>query len=135
MNKRVIVYGYADKSSKGFKKPSDLINYLKKELFRKNNCRHHYTQTKKADIIVVSRDGYAYGHMVIKDLEKPNSKDIKCYAKTKTVYIVNSTAVYKNPVKLNEFGINRIQFGKSINSDEFKKIKHRAGKIEYFHPR
>lgn len=132
MDKKIIAYGYGDKTKYGLPTEGDLTEYLREWIFTDNGRRHRYTQAKKADIIVVSRDGVAYGHMVIEDIVNPIQQDFKDYPKVKKVYIIKSTAVYKNPVKLKELGIHVSQFGKSINPEEFKKIKRQAGKIDYF---
>ena len=135
MNKKIIVYGYGDKSEKGFPTIKDLFEYLREKLFTENDCRHRYTQSKKTDIIVVSRDGLAYGHMIVKDIVAPNSDDRDLYPNVKKVYIIDSTAVYKHSVNLNELGIRVTSFGTPLTFEQFEKIKIKSSEIkEYFPP-
>ena len=132
MDTKIIVYGYGDKTAVGFPTVEDLIKYLQKGIFSDNDCRHRYTQSKKADVIVVSQDGFAYGHMKIKDIVDPNPNDRNVYPKTKKVYIIESTAIYKNPVRLKELGIRVTSFGTPLSSKQFEEIKNKARKIEKY---
>ena len=135
MSEKIIVYGYGDKTKKGLADRDVLIEYLSNELFTSNECRHRYSQTKNADIIVMSQDGFAHGHLIIKDMVKPTPEDIKSYRKTKKVYIVSSSAAYENPVRLIDLEIRVHSFGKFISKKEFVKIKNRAGKIKCYSPK
>jgi len=134
MDKKIIVYGYGDKTEHGLPTEKDLVQYLRKWIFTDNDRRHRYTQAKKADIIVVSRDGLAYGHMIIEKIDNPTSQDIKDYPKVKKVYIVNSTAVYENRVRLNDLGIRVRTFGTPITLKQFEKITSTATGIKKYFP-
>lgn len=134
MDKKIIVYGYGDKTEHGLPTEKDLIQYLRRWIFTDNDRRHRYTQAKKADIIVVSRDGFAYGHMIIEKLVNPTSEDIKDYPKVKKVYIVNSTTVYKNRVKLNDLGIHVRTFGTTITLKQFEEITSKASETKKYFP-
>ena len=65
-NERSIwIYGNPDKTELGFPMPGDLTQYIRTDVFAKEKGRYRYTQGKNADIIVLSRDGLAYGHFEI----------------------------------------------------------------------
>lgn len=132
MNKRIIVYGHADKSNYGFPEEKDLIEYLQNKLFTTFRRRYHFTQNKKADIIVVSRDGLAYGHLNVEDMEDPTPQDKKEYPRVTKVYIIRSSAVYNTPVRLSDIGIRGLSYGKPIRRNEFDEIKFRAGTIKEY---
>ncbi len=133
MDKKIIAYGYGDKTEHGLPTEKDLIDYLRKWIFTDNDRRHRYTQVKKADIIVVSRDGFAYGHMIIENIVNPTSQDIEDYPNVKKVYIVKSTAVYKNRVGLKKLGIRVRTFGTPVSLKQFEEITSKAiGIKEYF---
>jgi hypothetical protein len=134
MDKKIIVYGYADKTEHGFPTEKDLVEYINEGIFKHNDSRHRYTQAKKAGIIVVSRDGFAYGHMIIEKIVDPTSQDIERYPKVKKVYIVKSTAVYKKRVKLKELGIRVSTFGTPIGVEQFDEIKSEAIELEECFP-
>jgi len=123
---KIVVYGNSDKRPKlGFPTEADFNRYLKEELFAKENGRYHYTQRQKADIIVVSREGYAYGHLCVTDPEGelPNEADRKSYPPVKRVYVISKSVVYNNKVRLKDVGVLGIQFGKSISKDVFNEIQ------------
>lgn len=63
--------------------PGDLTQYLKGEIFVKKNGRYRYTQGKNADVIVLSRDGLAYGRVDVEAKVKPNQADRKAYPRVK----------------------------------------------------
>jgi hypothetical protein len=84
----IIVYGQGDKSSDGFPTKEDLIRFIERDVFSKDQSRYRYTQNTNAKIIVLSWDGYAFGHFEIIRKEKPNDEDSKQYKRVKWVYIV-----------------------------------------------
>jgi len=131
MSEKVIVYGHTKGVGK-FPSPDDVVNYLSDVLYTEEKGRYRYSQSKKADIIVVSWEGEAYGHLVVEDIINPTEADIKAFTQTKKVYIIKSSAVYENPVKISKFGIEKIQFGKYITEDQFELIKENAGNIRNF---
>jgi hypothetical protein len=51
-------------SKKEFPTENDLKEYLSTNLYRNEQNRFRYTQCKDADIIVLSRNGLAYGHLI-----------------------------------------------------------------------
>jgi len=133
MNKKIIVYGHADRSKKcGFPTEDDLIEYIQKKLFTESIGRHYFTQSKEADIIVVSRKGLAYGHLDVENKEDPTPQDKKKYPKVKKVYIIRFSAVYNTPVRLYDIGIRGFSYGKLITHKEFNKIKSLARGFEEY---
>jgi hypothetical protein len=75
MESRIIVYGQGDRSPLGFPTPDDLIQYIETEISTRNRGRYHYTQGKDADVIVLSRGGYAFGHFEILEKLPPDDLD------------------------------------------------------------
>jgi len=135
INNKIIVYGHADKSEYGFPTERDLIEYLQNKLFSRYSGRYHFTQNKKADIIIVLRDGFAYGHLNVEDIEDPTPRDKEEYPRVTRVYMIRSSAVYNKPVKLSDIGIRGLSFGKRITADQFDEIKGFAnGIVEYPRP-
>jgi hypothetical protein len=128
-----VVYGHGDRSEYGFPDEDSLRRYLAGELFTKYNGRYRFSQGKKADIIVISRDGLAYGHLLVDGIANPTLYDKNDYPRVKKVYIVRATSLYQNPVRLADLDIRRYQWGKTVTDEQFASIKSRAGKIsEYF---
>lgn len=63
--RKIIVYGNSDKREEvGFPAVDNFIDYIKNDIFKKNYGKYYYSQNKVADIIVLSRDGIAYGYFV-----------------------------------------------------------------------
>jgi hypothetical protein len=134
MANRIVVYGHGDRSKYGFPDEDSLRRYLAGELFTKYRGRYHFSQAKKADIIVISRDGLAYGHLLVDDIVNPTLDDENAYPRVKKVYIIGATALYQNPVKLVDLDIRRYQWGKTVTDEQFANIKSRAGKISEHFP-
>jgi hypothetical protein len=131
MSEKIIVYGHTKGIGK-FSNPNEVINYLSISLYAEEGGRYRYSQQKNADIIIISWEGCAYGHLIVKDIVNPTEADIDAFSETKKVYIIKSSAVYENPVKIGDYGIENIQFGKKISEDQFELIKENAGDIRYF---
>jgi hypothetical protein len=133
MQRKFVVYGHGDKRpALGFPTESDMEQWIKEDIFTKYRGRYHYTIGKEADVIVLSRDGLAYGHFEIEGKEKPDQKDYQDYPDLKFVYVVRSSVLYGKPVRLSDLGIRDIQFGKSITEAQFDEIKKAAGEsLEY----
>jgi len=130
MPRKIIVYGNPDKSAVGFPDVEDFIDYIKTDIFESNHGRYRYAQKKDADVIVLSREGVAYGHFDIASKEPPTDDDLAEFPPVKCVYIVNKSTLYANPVRLSEVGISGIQFGKVLSEDTFRQILDRAGHID-----
>jgi hypothetical protein len=125
MEKQIMVYGVADKEE--FPTPDDLVKYISHDVFEMNSGRFHYTQNKNAEIIILSRDGLAYGHFEISGKEKPNQRDFDEFKKTKCTYVVETSTVYGNPVNLyGDFGILVKSFGTRISEEQFCAILSKA---------
>jgi hypothetical protein len=134
MGRRILVYGNPDKTEDGFIHPGDLTEYIGGKVFSEENGRYRYTQWKHADIIVLSRDGKAFGHFEILDKIKPESEDVARFAKVRAVYLVGKSILYDEPVQLSELGITRFHRGKYITEKEFAEIQSAAGGIsEHYH--
>ena len=128
--KKIIVYGHSDtRQKKGFPTEEDFIKFIEKNIFLEpNNGRYHYSQKKDADIIVLSRDGKAYGYFKISYMENPTENDIKVYDRCRKTYIVSESVSFEKPVQLSELNIKGYQFGKPISEQDFNDVKDRAGK-------
>jgi hypothetical protein len=129
MARRIIVYGNPDKTEDGFIHPGDLTEYIGGKVFSEEKGRYRYTQWKHANVIVMSRDGKAFGHFEILDKVKPESDDIARFAKVKAVYLVGKSVLYDEPVQLSALGITRFHRGKYITEAEFAEIQEAAGGI------
>ena len=126
---RIIVYGH---NRSEFPTPASLTDFIAKGVIE-NRCRYRYTQSKNADIIVLSRHGFAFGHFEITNKEKPNALDREQYSPVKWVYIVGARAIYPKPVRLfTIFGKQVNSFGLAISEAEFDQIQMRAGHIQTF---
>jgi hypothetical protein len=135
MERKIVVYGHGDKRpGLGFPTESDMEQWIKEDIYTKYRSRYHYTIGKEADVIVLSRDGLAYGHFEIEGKEKPDQKDYQDYPDLKFVYIVCSSVLYGKPVRLSDLGIKDIHFGKSISEAQFDEIKKAAGETQEYRP-
>jgi hypothetical protein len=128
MDEEIIIYGASDEEQ--FSSPRALIDYLSRTLFRINEGRFRYTQCKNADIIVISRKGLAYGHLIVEERVNSTNEDCEAFPPAKCTYLINSSAVYENPVRLfADLGIRVVAFGTYITQDQFVEIQNRAGRI------
>jgi hypothetical protein len=133
MERTIIVYGHGDeRPGLGFPTDQDFEQWIKKDIFTENLGRYHYTIGKNADVIVLSRQGLTRGHFEIEDKEKPVQKDYEDYPDVKFVYIVRSSALYSNPVRLSDLGIKDIHFGRVITEAQFDEIKMAAGEVQEY---
>jgi len=128
----ILVYGHGDKSDKGFPTPEALERYLGGGVFRDEDGRYRYTQNKRADIIVLSREGLAFGHFEVDSKETPNEGDRKAYPPVKQVYLIRKSVRYGLKVRMSTVGISRYQFGKYISERKFNEIVTLAGATEEF---
>ncbi len=127
MDEKIIIYGL---SKDIFQCPEELKSYLSTDLLCENLGRFRFTQNKNADIIILSREGLAYGHMVVIDKVTPSEEDLKEFHQAKCTYIIGSTVVYGKPVRLySDLGIQVGAFGKAINQEQFDEIINKAGRI------
>jgi hypothetical protein len=106
MSRRIIVYGHGDMSTMGFPTPEALVQYLEGGIFQEKDGRYRYSQTKPADVVVLARDGKAYGHFEIDDAVAPSAADRKAYPPVKKVYLVRKSVRYANAVALAPLGIS-----------------------------
>ncbi len=124
MPERIIIYGT---NKKEFPNEKDLIDYISIGIFRDKKNRFRYTQCKETDVIVLSRNGLAYGHLIVNEKIPPTEEDIAKFPPVKCTYLINESVVYKNPVKLyNDFGIKVSSFGKYITQEQFEEILTRS---------
>jgi len=126
MDGRIIIYGVSEEV---FPAEQDLVDYLSKDLFRENQSRFRYTQCKDAGKIVISWKGLSYGHLIVTGKVKSTDEDIEDFPPAKCTYLVKSSAVYENPVRLRDVGIKVGSFGTSITEGQFEGITNRAGQI------
>ena len=61
----ILVYGHGDKSENGFPTDSHMAEYIGGGIFSDESGRYRYSQRKRADIIVLSRDVMAHGHFEV----------------------------------------------------------------------
>jgi len=135
MERKIVVYGHGDeRPGLGFPTESDMEQWIMEDIYTKYLGRYHYTIGKEADVIVLSRDGLAYGHFEIEGKEQPDQKDYQDYPDLKFVYIVRLSVLYGKPVRLSDRGIKDIQFGKSISEAQFDEIKKAAGEMQEYRP-
>ncbi len=133
MARNIWIYGNPDKTALGFPSPGDLEKYIRSDVFNVEDGRYRYTQNKNADVIVLSRDGVAHGHFEISTRTKPTERDRLSYPKVRSVYIVQKSALYTNPVRLSELSLSPKSYGRSITEAEFDAILRVAGDIESVH--
>lgn len=129
MERSIWIYGNPDKTEFGFPMPGDLTEYLRKDIFDKENGRYRQTQWKNADVIVLSRDGLAYGHFDIDRKVKPTDEDRKAYPNVKAVYLVGRSFLYEQPVSLAALDITRLRFGKPLSEAVFQQLQQMAGGV------
>ena len=127
-NRRIVVYGH---SKSQFPTPDALIDYINQGVV-KNRNRYRYTQTKNADVIVLSLGGRAFGHFEIMEKIAPEDEDRDAYAPARCVYIVARRASYSSPVALLRLSIRVNTFGVRISEAQFDGIKLGAGHIQEF---
>lgn len=130
----ILVYGHGDKSPKGFQTELEIEQYLGGGIFRDEDGRYRYSQKKRADIIVLSRDGFAFGHFVIDSMVLPSEEDKKAYPPVKKVYLISKSVRYKQKVHMLSVGITGYQFGKHVTDQKFKEILELALECEDFYP-
>jgi len=132
MERNIWIYGNPDKSELGFPMPGDLTQYLKGDIFAKEKGRYRYTQGKNADVIVLSRDGLAFGHFEIEEKVKPNDADRAAYPRVRFVYIVSTSYLYNQPVTLAQLSITVRKYGYKLSESEFQElVKLADGSVKY----
>ncbi len=133
VERSIWIYGNPDKTALGFPMPGDLTQYIKDDVFSKENGRYRYTQGKNADVIVLSRDGLAYGHLDVEDKVKPNEADRRAYPRVRFVYLVRKSTLYKNPVPLSSLSIKQIRYGQRITDADFLHLQQLADGTQEYH--
>jgi hypothetical protein len=127
MVREILVYGHGDKSEDGFETEETLKHYLEGGIFDDEDGRYRYSQTKTADVIVLARDGLAFGHFEIDDAVPPTKVDREAYPPVRKVYLVRKSVRYEKPVRLSNLDISRYQFGRHIDERQFEEILKGAG--------
>lgn len=135
MDRKILVYGNSDKSEDGgFPTAERFDHYIREGVYLNEDGRYRYTQTKEAEVIVLSRDGVLHGHFEIDDKEPPNERDRTEYPTVKAAYLVRASFLYGNQISLSNFGITGIQFGKYISEETFREITAAVGEVQRFAP-
>ncbi len=134
MEREILVYGHGDNSDDGFPTEEDLVGYLTRGIFEDENGRYRYSQMKSADVIVLARDGLAYGHFDISTAVEPTPMDREMYPPVRKVYLVRKSVKYAAPVRLSAIGISGYQFGKHINESQLTEILNAAEGTQEFFP-
>ena len=75
----IYVFVLGDRTEKGFRTEESLEDYLRRGLFEDNGCRFRYNQKRDADLIVLSRGGWVFGHLEVESTEPPNEDDLRDY--------------------------------------------------------
>lgn len=132
MIREILVYGHGDKSASGFETPEAFVQYLEGGIFRDEDGRYRYSQTKSAEVIVLAREGLAFGHFETDEAVPPTGADREAYPPVKKVYLVRKSVRYDDPVRLSELGISNYQFGRHIDEHQFAEILKLAGGIHEF---
>jgi hypothetical protein len=135
MARKILVYGHGDKSVVGFPTEGALVQYLEGGIFQEKGGRYRYSQKKPADVVVLARDGKAYGHFEIDDAVAPTAADREAYPPVKKVYLVRKSVRYANAVALAPLGISNYRFGQHLDEDELAQLHTMAGDTEEFHGR
>lgn len=130
--RNIWVFGNPDKTEYGFPMPGDLTKYLQGDVFTIEHGRYRQTLIRDADIIVLSRDGLAYGHLEIDDRVVPNDVDRNAYPKVKQAYLVRSSTLYAKPIRLSDHSITGLSYGRQLSEDEFESLLKSAGGIREF---
>lgn len=133
--RKILVYGHGDKSGRGFETPATFEHYLERGIFQDRAGRYRYSQTKSADIIVLARDGLAYGHFETSEAVQPTEADRKEFPPVRKVYLIQKSARYRDRVQMSALGIVKYQFGRYIEEHEFSEILRCAGGVQEFRPR
>ena len=128
----IFVYGHGDKSENGFPTDAHMDEYIGGGIFRDESGRYRYSQRKRADVIVLSRDGMAHGHFEVSEMVEPTPEDTECYPPVKQVYLIRKAVRYANKVRLHDVGVSHYQFGKRLDEQEFQAILDLAGEHEEF---
>jgi hypothetical protein len=124
MSERIFIYGV---NKKEFPTAQALIDYLSTDLFNFEEGRFRYTQCKNADIIILSLNGLACGHLIVTDNVNPSVEDRIKLKPAKCTYLVSDSVAYHNPVRLfNDLGILVTSFGTRITREKFLEIQERA---------
>jgi len=75
VDRSIWIFGHGDKTEAGFDSPEALQHYIKDGIFDEFDRRYRYTEKQDPQTIVLSRDGFAYGHFEIEGTDEPNKKD------------------------------------------------------------
>jgi len=130
--RQIWVFGNPDKTELGFPDRIDLERYISNGIFETEQGRYRYTSSKNADVIVVSRDGLAFGHFDILEKVKPTDSDRKEYPRVQFVYLVEKSTLYEKPILLSELPIKLGQWGKRISEQQFAELQSLGGKVTEF---
>lgn len=130
--REIWAFGNPDKTELGFPDRIDLERYISYGVFENEHGRYRYTSSKNANVIVVCRDGLAFGHFDIREKVKPTDSDRAAYPRVQYVYLVERSTVYQHPVLLSELSLKLGQWGKRLTEQEFETILQAAGeRTEY----
>ena len=124
------VFGNPDKTEFGFPMPGDLTNYLQGEVFTVEHGRYRQTLIRDADIIVLSREGLAYGHLDLDGRVVPNNADKEAYPKVKQTYLVRTATLYTQPIRLSDLSITGLSYGYRLTEAQFDSLLE-AGRLRH----
>jgi hypothetical protein len=127
--RQIWVFGNPDKTELGFPDRADLVKYLANDIFEKESGRYRYTLARFVDIIVISRDGLAFGHFDILEKVPPTDSDRAAYPRVKHVYRVSKSSLYAQPIPLSELGVKLGRFGHRMTEEQFSQLLGLAGEV------
>lgn len=128
-DRQIWVLGNPDKTELGFPDRADLEKYIAKDIFEVESRRYRYTLARFADVIVLSRDGLAFGHFDIDEKVTPTDADRDAYPKVKHVYLVSKSSLYAEAVPLSKLEIKLGRFGHKMTEGEFSQLLSLAGEV------
>jgi hypothetical protein len=129
VNKRIYAFGNPDRSKDGFPDREDLIEYIKWGVFASETGRYRQTANQPAEIVILSRDGFGFGHFEIFDRVVPSAQDKIDYPRVRRVYLVSRSVCYEKPVRLYDHGIRVGQAGTGVTPEQFAQVLQAAGTL------
>lgn len=112
-----------------FSTPEELKRYITNDLFCRDHGRCRYSPTKKADFLLLGRQGKFYGHLEVKQVIHPTAEDRKLFPTVKYVCIVDTSILYDQQVlatSISAIAEQRVSF------EQFKEIQRLAGSLHKY---
>lgn len=131
MARQILVFGNNEQGKAGFRTREELVAYIADDICRKGDFRYRHTVMRNlrfGDVIVLCWQGSLYGHFDIDSHEPPRHDDTKKYDKTKRVYIVRASTLYRNPTELSAISSEPLRRNNSVplSEEQFCRIEDLA---------